>query len=808
LVKSGREGGQLKNVFLAAVNWHKACNIVGMSFTRFRKVCFVFIALLASVPFHVSSQTSYTISGHVRDAGTGETLIGASIRLKDDPSVGARTNNYGFFSLTVHETTQVLIISHVGYHAQEVPVTLTSDTTIQIDLSSGELLEEVVISQSTYRENVRSPQMGIARVDVNEIKNVPVLMGEKDVLKTIQLLPGVLSGGEGSSSFYVRGGTGDQNLILLDEAMVYNASHLFGFFSTFNSDAIKEVNLYKGGMPAQYGGRIASVLDITMLDGNKKNFGAEGGVGLIASRLKVDGPIVKDRGSFMISGRRTYADLFLKLSNDEEVNNSRLYFYDLNAKANYRIDEKNTLFLSGYFGRDVLGYSNLFGFDWGNATGTFRWNHVLNSRLFSNTTFVYSNFNYNVSIENDEFNFVIASRIQNYNLKQDFQFFSTSKSTWRFGVNVLQQGISPANINADENTAVNSLQLENRKGMELAAYLSHEWKPTDRLSLIYGLRLNTFLLFGPGTFYAYDGEGDVIEGVEYRGGDLVKHYLNLEPRLSLGYQLQGNNSIKLSYNRNTQNLHQLSNSTSSLPTDAWVMSSNNIKPQIADQVAAGYYQNFGGDRYEFSVESYYKYMQNQIDYRNGADLQANEHIEAELLFGLGRAYGVEVFLKKREGRLNGWLSYALSRSERRFGGINNKNWFAARQDRTHDASVVGMYQLSPRWNLSATFVYSTGNAVTFPSGKYTVDGRTLWYYTERNGYRMPDYHRLDLGTTWESATSKRFKSSWTFGIYNVYNRKNAFIIDFREKEGNPNATEAYQIALFGIIPSVTWNFKF
>lgn len=779
-----------------------------MSLTRFCRYCFIVITTLAAFPFFVFCQASYTISGHVRDAGTGETLIGASIRLKGQPAIGTRTNNYGFFSLKIPGEPQVLVISHVGYQEQEMPVNLTGDITVEIDLNSGELLEEVVISQSSHRENVRSPQMGVARVDVNEIKHVPVLMGEKDVLKTIQLLPGVLSGGEGSSSFYVRGGTGDQNLILLDEAMVYNASHLFGFFSTFNSDAIKEVNLYKGGMPAQYGGRIASVLDITMLDGNKKSFGAEGGVGLIASRLKVDGPIVKDRGSFMISGRRTYADLFLKLSKDEDVNNSRLYFYDLNAKANYRFDEKNTVFLSGYFGRDVLGYANLFGFDWGNATGTLRWNHVLNNRLFSNTTFVYSNFNYNVNIENDDFNFVIASRIQNYNLKQDFQLFSSSKSTWRFGVNLLQQGISPANIDADENTAVNSLRLEDRKGLELAAYLSHEWKPTDRLSLIYGLRLNNFLLFGPGMFYTYDDDGDVVEGTEYQRGDVVQRYLNLEPRLSLSYQLQGNNSVKLSYNRNTQHLHQLSNSTSSLPTDAWVMSSNNIKPQIADQAALGYYQNFGDDRYEFSVESYYKYMQNQIDYRNGADLQANEHIEAELLFGTGRAYGLEAFLKRREGRLNGWISYALSRSERRFAGINEGNWFAARQDRTHDASVVGMYQLSPRWNFSATFVYSTGNAVTFPSGKYTVDGRTLWYYTERNGYRMPDYHRLDLGATWEAAASKRFKSSWTFGIYNVYNRKNAFIIDFREKEGNPNATEAYQIALFGIIPSITWNFKF
>ena len=769
---------------------------------------FLLVVVISGLILPVFAQITHTVSGHIRDAQSGETLIGASIRLGQDESIGARANNYGFYSLTIPEGHHTLVVSHVGYQLRELTIGLTTDTVVNIDLHSGELLQEVVISQSAADDQVKSPQMGLTRVDINEIKHVPVLMGEKDVLKTIQLLPGVLSGGEGSSNFFVRGGAGDQNLILLDEAMVYNASHLFGFFSTFNSDAIKDVKLYKGGMPAKYGGRLASVLDITMLDGNKKSFGAEGGVGLIASRLKVDGPIVKDRGSFVVSGRRTYADAFLKLSNDYDVRNSRLYFYDLNAKANYRLNDRNTIYLSGYFGRDVMGYAGLFGFDWGNATGTMRWNRVWNNRWFSNTTAVYSNFNYNVDIEDDGFNFAIASRIQNYNLKQDFQFFATNKSTWRFGLNVLHQGIAPANIDADEETAVNSLQLENRKGLELAGYISHEWNPTERLNVIYGLRLTDFMLLGPGTFYAYDNDGDVTDNYEYGRGEVVQHYFNLEPRLSLSYQLQADNSLKLSYNRNAQYLHQLTNATASLPTDTWVMSSNNIKPQLADQIALGYYQNFGGGRYAFSAESYYKYMQHQIDYRNAADLQANEHLEAELLFGIGRAYGLELYLKKKQGRLNGWLSYSLARSERQFDGINDGRWFAARQDRTHDVSAVGLYQLSSRWNLSATFVYSTGNAVTFPSGKYAVDGQTLWYYTERNGYRMPDYHRLDLGATWESKAGKRFQSSWTFGIYNVYNRKNAYIIDFRESEANPNITEAYRIALFGIIPSVTWNFKF
>lgn len=774
---------------------------------RYRRHVF-FIIYILGLPFNLFAQKPYTISGYIRDAETGETLIGVSIRLKANPTVGTRTNNYGFYSLTLPEGNQVLAVSHVGYRTEEITVELIADTHATIDLHSGALLDEVVVSKSTQSENVRSPQMGVARVAINEIKHIPVLMGEKDVLKTIQLLPGVLSGGEGSSNFFVRGGTGDQNLILLDEATVYNASHLFGFFSTFNSDAVKEVNLFKGGMPAQYGGRLASVLDIAMLDGNKKDFGVTGGLGLIASRLKVDGPIVKDRGSFMISGRRTYADLFLKISDDPDVSNSRLYFYDLNAKANYRINDKNNLFLSGYFGKDVLGYSDLFGFDWGNATTTLRWNHVFNSRLFSNTTLVYSNFDYHVNVDDEDFDFSIDSRILNYNLKQDFQFFASSLSTWRFGVDVLRQRVSPANLDAGSSESINSLVLEDRTGMDMSAYVSHEWQPFSQLNIVYGLRANTFLLLGPGTFYSYDAEGDVAESTEYGAGQIVQRYFNLEPRLSLSYQLPGNSSVKLSYNRNTQNLHQLSNSTSSLPTDAWVMSSNNIKPQLADQVAVGYYRNFGNDAYEFSAESYYKHMQNQIDYRNAADLQANEHIEAELLYGIGRAYGVELFLKKREGKLNGWLSYALSRSERQFDAINEGQWFAARQDRTHSVSLVGMYQLSPRWNLSATFVYNTGNAVTFPSGKYTVDGQTLWYYTERNGYRMPDYHRLDLGATWEASTTKKFQSSWTFGIYNAYNRKNAYIIDFRENEQNPNITEAYRIALFGIIPSVTWNFKF
>lgn len=775
-----------------------------------RYVVFIAAAVLLSALASLSAyaQTRVAVSGHVYDAASGETLVGVNVRAANSDDRPSATNTYGFFSMTLPIGQHELVFSRVGYQSQSVELVLNADSTLRIELTQGERIEEVVVSQASRRDNIENPQMGVANVSIQDIRRVPVLFGEQDVLKTLQLLPGVMSGGEGSTSFFVRGGTGDQNLVLLDEAIVYNASHLFGFFSTFNSDAIKDVNLYKGSAPAQYGGRLSSVLDISMLDGNNKRFGMEGGIGLIASRLNVQGPIVKDNGSFIVSGRRTYADMFLKLSKDPDINQTRMFFYDLNVKANYRFDERNALYVSGYFGKDLLGYSDLFDFDWGNATATLRWNHLFSNRLFSNTTLVYSDFNYHVTIGGDSFNFRIASNIRNANFKQDFQFVANGTNTFRFGVNGLFQRVSPSEIAAEESSRINSLQLERRHGLEAAGYVSHEWRPLERLNLTYGLRLNSFLLFGPGTFHTYDTDGDIVSSKSFGRAELAQRYLNLEPRMSLSYELAGNNSVKASYSRNTQNLHQLSNSTSTLPTDAWVMSSNNIKPQIADQVAVGFYQNLDNDRYEVSVETYYKDMRNQIDYRDAADLQANEFIESELLYGIGRAYGLELYARKRSGRLSGWLSYTLSRSERQFDGIDGGRWFAARQDRTHDLSAVATYHLSPRWSLSSTFVYSTGNAVTFPSGRYQIDGQSLWYYTERNGYRMPDYHRLDIGATLDGNPNNKFKSSWTFGIYNVYNRKNAYIIDFRESEANPNLTETYRIALFGIIPSVTWNFKF
>ncbi len=755
------------------------------------------------------------ISGFVRDASSGESLSSANLVFRGARNYNIATNAYGYYSISVPDGNYQIEVSHVGYRTQETTFTVLRDTIASFALQSLGQLDEVLIRTDRTEDQLRSPLMGLSRVAISELKQVPVLFGEADLLKTIQLLPGVMSGGEGSSQFFVRGGMGDQNLILLDGATVFNASHLFGFFSTFNSDAIKDVDLHKGGMPAQYGGRLASVLDIRMIEGNNKQFHGEGGLGLIASRLKLEGPLIRDRSSFMLSGRRTYADLFLKLSGDPDINQSQLYFYDLNLKANYQIDARNSVFLSGYFGEDRLGYSDLFKFGWGNATASLRWNHILHNRLFSNSTFVYSDYDYQVDIINENVDFVIASSIRNINFKQDFHHYTGPGSTLRFGADLRFQVIQPTQIEAEENSEINSLPIEKRRGSELAAYVSHEWNPTSFFSMNYGLRLTNFLLFGPGTFYDYSAlESSVAASpvdppAQYYGkGALVQYYLALEPRISLNLRLGPNSSIKSAYNRNSQMIHQLSNTTSSLPTDAWVMSSNNIKPQIADQLSLGYYRNLGNNRYEASVEAYYKDMKHQIDYRDAADLQANTHLESELVYGTGRAYGLEWYLKKNSGRWNGWISYTLSKSERRFEQINQGSWFNARQDRTHDLSAVLIYELGRNWTLSGTFVYATGNAVSLPSGKYEVQGETFYYYTERNGYRMPEYHRLDLAATYERPAGKYFSSSWSIGIFNAYNRKNAYIIDFRQNEQLPRQTDIYRIALFGAIPSVTWNFKF
>ncbi|WP_454879210.1 TonB-dependent receptor [Sphingobacterium detergens] len=767
---------------------------------------FLPISLVLS-PFIVSAQEA-ALSGIIRDAGTGKPLNGAIITSVND-SIVATSDPWGHYRITLPLRTHRFTISYTGYQQQLATIELSQSHERNFDLKpAANRIAEVVVSAKEKGEAVDDPQMSTIHLDMKDIQRLPVLFGEKDLLKTIQLLPGVQGGGEGSTSFNVRGGDGGQNLILLDQATVYNASHLLGFFSTFNSDAIKDVQLYKGGIPAQFGGRISSVLDISMLDGNKQQFSGEGGLGIIASRLKFEGPIARDKSSFLFSARRSYADSFLKLSKNKDMDNNNLYFYDLNAKLSFNLGKKTNLYLSGYHGKDKLKYSDLFNIAWGNSTATARLNQRFNDKIFSSTSLIYSGFNYQAGVSSEQIDFQVASKIRNINAKQDFSYYANTNNTIRLGVAALAQSIWPANLATDKSLSVNPTTIESQRGIDLGGYISHEWKPTTDLSIHYGIHLHDFMVLGKRTFYQFDENGKPIS--EKRDNSrIAKHYINLEPRLSASLLLDEHSSLKASYNRIVQNLHQLTNTTASLPTDQYVLSSLNIKPQRVDQAVLGYFRTFANKQYDFSVEAYYKRLGNQIDIRNGATLQANAYFEGELLFGVGRAYGLEGYLRKNSGRLKGWISYTLSKSRRKFNGINGGNWFNARQDRTHDLSVVANYALSNNWTLSGTFVFNTGNAVTFPSGKYLVNGKSLFYYTERNGYRMPDYHRLDLSATYDPHhTNKRFHSSWTIGIYNAYNRKNAYTIDFRENKINPNLTEAYKIILFGIVPSVTWNFKF
>ena len=755
------------------------------------------------------AQKKFSISGTIRSEAKGETIIGASIRISG-ASGGATSNEYGFYSILLPEGNYELIVSAVGMVEKKINVALNNPVTLNIELETAPMaLDEVVVRASSTRRSLKQPQMGMERINTQEIRNIPVLLGERDALKVLQLLPGIKSAGDGNSGFYVRGGAADQNMILLDEATVYNASHLLGFFSTFNSDAIKDVTVYKGGMPAQYGGRLSSVLDIKMNDGNSKDYSVSGGVGLISAKLNVEGPIQKEKSSFLLSGRRTYVDMFLKLSPDSTINNNTLYFYDLNAKMNYTLGKKDRLFLSGYFGRDKLAAGDNFGLSWGNATATLRWNHIFHPRLFSNTSFIFSNYDYLINIRTGANNLDILSDIRDYNLKQEFQWNAGSNHQVRFGLNSVHHTIRPGEVRPGEGSSVNFSKLQDRLSWENALFAGDAWKISDKVQLGYGIRLTAFSILGKGDFYAIDQQGNVTDTFSYKKGDFVKTYFNPEPRVSISYSTGESSSVKASYVRNVQNLHLLSNSVSSNPTDKWVASTNIIKPEISDQVALGYYRNFGNGDYELSSEVYYKDLQNQIDYRDGADIFTNEDaIESQLLFGKGRAYGIENLLKKTRGRFTGWISYTLSKTERKIDGINNNNWYNARQDRTHDIALVGMYKLNNKWNLSANWVYYTGDAITFPTGKYQVDGQTVYYYSERNGYRMPDYHRLDVGAVYTLKKTEKTLSELAFSIYNAYGRENAYTITFRDSETDPNKTEAVQTALFKFIPSISWNFKF
>ncbi len=744
---------------------------------------------------------SFTVSGYISDKKSGETLIGATVVNKANKQVGVSANTYGYYSLNLPKGNYELLFTYIGYQDQLISVNLTESKKLNVIMNENSFqLNEVVISASRENSRITQSQMGVEKLNVITISKLPVLFGEKDVLKTLQLLPGVKAAGEGQSGFTVRGGSIDQNLILLDDAPVYNASHLLGFFSTFNSDAIKDVTLYKGTAPAQFGGRISSVVDIKMNDGNNQTYAANGSIGLISSKLNIEGPIQKGKSSFLISGRRTYADLFLKLS--DQFKDNQLYFYDLNTKFNYRFSDKDQIFVSGYFGRDVLSLNNRFAIDWGNSTATIRYNHLFNDKLFSNTSLIYSNYDYNINLTNNANPFSILSRVRDWNVKQEFQYFANNNNEWKIGLNVIYHTVIPGKIT---DTASSENLSDIRDGLESALYISNERQIFEKLKINYGLRLSNFVVLGGSNYYVLDNFKNIIDTINQTSP--VKNYINIEPRFAINYIFNKNNSVKIAYSRNTQNLHLINNSVTTSPTDKWVMNTNIIKPEIGDQISLGYFRNFKENTYEFSVETYYKWMQNQIDYKDAAD-ERNRVIETQLLYGKGRAYGVEFLLKKNKGKFTGWISYTLSRTEKQIEGINKNDWYVARQDRTHDISIVAMYDISKRLNVSAIWVYQTGNAVTFPSGKYEVAGQTTWLYTERNGYRMPDYHRLDLGLTYKLKEKKHFNSELSFGLYNAYGRENAYLISFEQSESNPNKTVAVQTSLFRWVPSISWNFKF
>jgi len=750
-----------------------------------------------------------TISGFVKDKTNGEVLIGATI-YEPKTKVGCRTNSYGFFSLTLGTVSNSIKISYIGYKTKEFFIPTNHQDKLLIELEPQYLnTEEVIVTATFSDENVKSAEMGIATVTPSEIRNIPVIFGEQDLLKTIQLLPGINSAGEGSSSFFVRGGSPDQNLILLDEATVYNPSHLMGFFSVFNSDAIKDVKIYKGSAPAQYGGRLSSLLDINMNDGNSKNFHANGGIGLISSRITAEGPIIENKSSFIISGRRTYADLFLALSTNESLKKSALYFYDLNLKANYNLNENDRFYLSGYLGRDVVEINDQFGFNWGNTTLTLRWNHIFNDKLFLNSSLIYSKYDYLVNIENGQTLIDIKSSIEDLSLKEDFQYFINPENTILFGLNAIKHNFTPGKLNSYTDTSTSfTNNVSDKYAVEFALYLSHEFNLGELIKLNYGVRYSGFALLGPGTFYTFDKDGDVSNSTNYSDGELVKYYNTFEPRFAANYLLDADKSIKMAYSRNSQYLHLLSNTTSTTPLDIWQPSTNNVAPGIADQISLGYFQNFDNNNYEFSIETYYKNLQNQIEYKNGADLLANPNVEAELVYGSGSSYGLEFLLKKKSGRFTGWIGYSLAKSVRDFDDIDQGNPFPAKFDRTHDLSIVASYQFNDNWNFSATWVFNTGNAVTYPSGKYMIDGNVVNYYTSRNDYRMPDNHRLDLSATYYFENKGSYSSNLNFSLYNAYGQKNAYSIAFKKNPDDPTKTEAVMTYLFTFFPSVTYNFNF
>lgn len=775
------------------------------------------LLILFALSFSSYSQDKYTISGYVRSAETGEELIGATVAVRS-LNTGVSSNVYGFYSLTLQEGSYEVSYTYIGF--QEVKKTIELNQNIELNVELKESvneLEVVEITDEAANKNISSIEMSVNKIDSKTIKKIPALLGEADVVKSILLLPGVSTVGEGSTGFNVRGGGIDQNLVLLDEAPVYNSSHLFGFFSVFNPDAVKNVKLIKGGIAPEYGGRLSSILDIRMKEGNKKEFTGSGGVGAIFSRLSLEGPIVKDKASFLIAGRRSYADVLAKPFLNDNISGSQFYFYDLTAKVNYEMNSKNRFFLSGYFGRDVFGSGFLF--NWGNATATLRWNHIFNEKLFMNLTGYYSDYDYAFGVEGDDRDdFEWSSSIVSYSVKPDFSYYLNNKNTIRFGGQSIYYDFKPAQAKFASDGQTNDISLPEKFAMENGLYIQNEQKIGARTSLLYGIRWSHFSYLGEGVKQTYrdttPGIRKPLESEEFFGkNEKITSYNNFEPRLSIKYELDEVSSLKASYNRMSQYLHLISNTVASTPVDVWLPSTNNIEPQIADQIAVGYFRNFKNNMYEASAEVFAKDFQNQVDYIDNADIFFNEQLEGDLLTGDGRAIGLELFVKKNKGKFTGWVSYTISRSERQVDGINNDDWYPNRFDRLHNLSVVNNYELNKKWSFSANFVYSTGTPATFPTNRYEIQGIVLPHNVDnsRNNYRIPAYHRLDISATLtpKKNENRRWKGEWVFSVYNVYSRRNPFAIFFEQNSDDPLVTEAIRFSVIGnFVPAVSYNFNF
>ncbi|TRX22046.1 TonB-dependent receptor [Flavobacterium franklandianum] len=772
-----------------------------------------------------SAKQKFTISGTISDSNNNETLIGVNVSILE-LKTGVTTNEYGFYSITLPKGNYTLQIAYLGFQTIEEKIELSQNFKKNFKLQSAEQqLKEVVVTSNKKSTNIKSPEMSVNKLTMATIKKMPVVLGEADILKSILLLPGVTSAGEGQSGFNVRGGGADQNLVLLDEATIFNSSHVFGFFSVFNPDAIKDLKLYKGGIPARYGGRASSVLDIYQKEGNSNSFHMNGGIGLISSRLLAEGPIVKDKGSFLIGGRTSYAHLFLKLSDNE----NSASFYDLNAKLNYKLNDNNSLYISGYFGRDFFNISKEFENTYGNSTFNLRWNHLFSERLFSNVSAIFSDYYYGLTLSSVGFDW--QSSIKNFNLKYDFKYYMNDKIKLNFGLNSIYYIFNPGTIEPiDEYSSINFRQLDKKNAFEPSVYLEAEHQASQKLSFLYGLRFSMFYRLGTSTVNLYQNNQAVtyndqlkiyekaiqIGSKTYGYNEVITSFSNLEPRFSSSYVLDEKSSFKASYNRMVQYLQLVSNTASPTPLDIWTPSDQYIQPQIADQVAIGYFRNFKNDMYSMEIESFYKKIKNRIDYIDGADLIANNAIEQVVLNGQLRAYGLEFMLRKNFGKLNGWVAYTLSNSEQQTPGrtpnelgINSGNWYKTGFHKLHNLAVTTNYSLNQKWEFAGNFILQSGQPVTFPNGQYEYQGITIPSYGGRNEDNLPIYHHLDLSATYtpKPDKTKGWQGEWVFSVYNIYNRKNAASISFRENQTS-GANEAVKLSIFGAVPSVSYNFKF